>query len=97
MEPPPARRIAGTAYFTDRNRPSRFTAVCHRLAAGIVHVGHHNLGALSRQCRRARCADARCTARYDSNLAIHLAHRVSPILPVNLLRIIKPARVHRSG
>ena len=26
MEPPPARRIAGTAYFTERNTPSRFSA-----------------------------------------------------------------------
>jgi hypothetical protein len=31
MEPPPARRIAGTEYFADRNTPSRLTAVCRRL------------------------------------------------------------------
>jgi hypothetical protein len=31
IEPPPARRIAGMAYFTDRNTPSRFTAVCRSI------------------------------------------------------------------
>ena len=33
MEPPPARRMAGTACFTDRNTPSRLIAVCRRQSA----------------------------------------------------------------
>src|SRR5216683_5927222 len=36
IDPPPARRIAGTAYFTDRNTPSRFTAVCRRQSANDI-------------------------------------------------------------
>jgi hypothetical protein len=47
IEPPPARRIAGTAYFTDRNTPSRFAAVGQQHLDGPVHdpdpgIGHHN-------------------------------------------------------
>jgi hypothetical protein len=41
MEPPPARRIAGTAYFTDRNTPSRFTAVCRRQSANDISTPLH--------------------------------------------------------
>jgi len=41
MEPPPARRIAGTAYFTERNTPSRFTAVCRRKSANDISTALH--------------------------------------------------------
>jgi len=144
MEPPAARCIAKTAYFTERNTPSGFTAVCrrqstsdistalhkmpipalatitsrrpkrgsvasdyrgpgllksyilmkvdrlaadgpnlfhHRLAAGIVDVGHHRLGAFSRQCRRTRCTNSRCAACDDRYLALCLAHPVLLRLP----------------
>src|SRR5258708_10561231 len=43
MEPPPARRIAGTAYFTDRNTPSRLTAVCRRQSANDISTALHNI------------------------------------------------------
>jgi hypothetical protein len=43
MEPPSARRIAGTAYFTDRNTPSRFTAVCRRQSAKQVSTALHKI------------------------------------------------------
>src|SRR6476646_6005253 len=43
MEPPPARRIAGTAYFTDRNTPSRFTAVCRRQSASDISTALHKM------------------------------------------------------
>jgi hypothetical protein len=38
MEPPPARRSAGTAYFTERNTPSRFTAVCRRQSTNDISI-----------------------------------------------------------
>jgi len=38
MELPPARRIAGTAYLTDRNTPSRLTAVCRRQSASDISI-----------------------------------------------------------
>jgi hypothetical protein len=33
MEPPPVRRISGRECFTERNTPSRLTAVCRRQSA----------------------------------------------------------------
>src|ERR1700740_1917609 len=38
IEPPPARRMAGTAYFTDRNTPSRLIAVCRRQSANDISM-----------------------------------------------------------
>jgi hypothetical protein len=43
MEPPPARRMAGTAYFTDRNTPSRLTAVCRRQSASDISIALHKM------------------------------------------------------
>jgi hypothetical protein len=43
IEPPPARRIAGTAYLTDRNTPSRFTAVCRRQSANVISIALHKM------------------------------------------------------
>jgi hypothetical protein len=43
MEPPPAWRIAGTAYFTDRNTPPRFTAVCWRRSASDISTALHKM------------------------------------------------------
>src|SRR5437588_1086627 len=43
IEPPPARRIAGTAYLTDRNTPSRFTAVCRRQSANVISTALHKM------------------------------------------------------
>jgi hypothetical protein len=43
MEPPPTRRIAGTAYFTDRNTSSRFTAVCRRQSANDMSTVLHKI------------------------------------------------------
>jgi hypothetical protein len=43
MEPPPARRIAGTAYFADRNTPSRLTAVCRRQSANDISIALHRI------------------------------------------------------
>ena len=41
IEPPPARRVAGTAYFTYRNTPSRFTAVWRRQSARVISTALH--------------------------------------------------------
>jgi len=43
MEPPPARRIAGTAYLTDRNTPWRLTAVCRRQSASDISIAPHKI------------------------------------------------------
>ena len=43
IEPPPARRIAGTAYFTDRNTPSRLIAVCRRQSANDISMALHRM------------------------------------------------------
>jgi len=43
MEPPPARRIAGTAYFTQRKTPSRFTAVCRRQSVNDISTALHKI------------------------------------------------------
>jgi hypothetical protein len=43
IEPPPARRMAGTAYFTDRNTPSRLIAVCRRQSANDISMALHRM------------------------------------------------------
>jgi hypothetical protein len=43
IEPPPARRIAGTAYLTDKNTPSRLTAVCRRQSANDISIALHRI------------------------------------------------------
>jgi hypothetical protein len=48
--------------------------VDHGLAAGIIQVGNHYLGAFTRQCCRTCCADARCAAGDDRDLAVYLSH-----------------------
>jgi hypothetical protein len=54
MEPPPVRRIAGTAYFTDRNTPSRFLRVLKRATiSGVVPTGWHS----SDRCCRICCPE----------------------------------------
>src|SRR5260370_26948301 len=41
IQPPPARRIGGTPYFTDRNTPSRLTAVWRRQSANDISTALH--------------------------------------------------------
>jgi hypothetical protein len=53
--------------------------VDHGLAAGIIQVGNHYLGAFTRQCCRTCCADARCAAGDDRDLAVYL-HHLAPSL-----------------
>ena len=36
IEPPPDLRISGRQYLTDRNTPSRLTAVCRRQSARLI-------------------------------------------------------------
>jgi hypothetical protein len=43
IEPPPARRIAGTAYLTDRNTPSRLTGVCRRQSVNDISIAWHKM------------------------------------------------------
>ena len=37
-EPPPERRISGMPYFTVRNTPSTFTAICRRQSANDMSI-----------------------------------------------------------
>jgi hypothetical protein len=43
IDPPPARRMAGTTYFTERKTPSRFTAVCRRQSANDISTALHRI------------------------------------------------------
>jgi hypothetical protein len=61
----------------------------HRVAPRIVQVGYDHLRAFARQCRRTRCTNPRCAARYDGNLALYLVYNVrraygAPPIPVPL-------------
>jgi hypothetical protein len=48
-----------------------------RLTARVVEVGYHDFRALAGECCRTGCADARCAASHDRNLALHLAQEGS--------------------
>jgi hypothetical protein len=50
----------------------------HPLAARIVDIGDHHLGAFARQCRRAGRPDPRGAAGHDRHLALDLPHHVLP-------------------
>jgi hypothetical protein len=70
----------------------RFTAggddlARYRLRAGIVDVGDDDLGAFTRQSRRACSTNSRRSPRYDRDLALYLAHRVLPFCPTAVSRV----------
>jgi hypothetical protein len=82
MEPPPARRIAGTAYFTDRNTPSRFTAVCRRQSANDMSTVLHKIPmpalATITSKRPKRCSVASITpARFPQELPLMKVDRLA--------------------
>src|SRR5215470_3979803 len=62
MEPPPARRIAGTAYFTERNTPSRLIAVCRRQSASDISIALHRMPIPALAIITLRCPKRRSVA-----------------------------------
>ena len=56
-------------------RAAGFADVVHHcLAADIVQIRHHHLGAFARERRRTGGANPRCATGYDGDLALDLAH-----------------------
>ncbi len=48
----------------------------HCLAPRSVQVGYHDLRAFTSERHRTGCANSRCAARHDRDLALYLAHNV---------------------
>jgi hypothetical protein len=62
MEPPPARRLGGTAYFTDRKTTSRLILVCRLLSANEISTALHRIPMPALATTTSKCPKRRSGA-----------------------------------